>query len=645
MATIAEIRQRYPQYDDLSDFELAQGLYKSNQDSYSDLSFEEFASLMGVGSGQQQQPQTPQTEDFSSGLAGLGETALSMGSGIAGSVAGGLYGLASAPFVGFEEAAKNVKDVQEGMTYVPQTESGKSIMSGIARPFMEIEKGQQALGESALEATGSPLAATASYMAPDIASTIFGLGAFKSMKSGTPLKKGGLPTRELKDALNKHGIVYEELSPNVKAAIPDEAPVSLLGRDRTNQVAQQSVTKEIEQGGRQAGLAPYQVTAGKLGDDALAQEAIKQGFAKGDVQAVKLATPETKNQMNLMLSAMERMRANSASKVRPSDIVGRAVSKRLNFIADRASKAGSELNKIASKSLAGKSVDVQPVANAFTKSLDDLGVGFQISDGGKPVFDFKGSIIQVDPSSQRIIKSLGDLLTTGGKPDALRLHNLKRQLDALIDYRKTSMTGIPASGQRVLKSIRAELNKTLRSVDPDYARVNDVLSRSLGVFEQLDNATASKITVRKALDDPRAIGQETRKLFSNYQSRIDLDNALKELDQVVDEFSKMSKSKEVDEFTGNGNVPKMPNFNDSVYELANFANILDDQFGAVARSSFKGDIESAVKHGTRAATQGTTSATVQGLSEKAMEFANKMQNIDDYNAFRSMEELLKRGSK
>jgi len=45
MATIAEIRQQYPDYDDLSDQELARGLWKNN---YSDMPFEEFSAKIGL---------------------------------------------------------------------------------------------------------------------------------------------------------------------------------------------------------------------------------------------------------------------------------------------------------------------------------------------------------------------------------------------------------------------------------------------------------------------------------------------------------------------------------------------------------------------------------------------------------------------
>ena len=44
---ITEFRKKYPQYDDMGDLELAQGLHKK---SYSDMPFSEFAQKFGVNS-------------------------------------------------------------------------------------------------------------------------------------------------------------------------------------------------------------------------------------------------------------------------------------------------------------------------------------------------------------------------------------------------------------------------------------------------------------------------------------------------------------------------------------------------------------------------------------------------------------------
>jgi hypothetical protein len=277
--------------------------------------------------------------------------------------------------------------------------------------------------------------------------------------------------------------------------------------------------------------------------------------------------------------------------------------------------------------------------------INDLDIGFNMVNG-KPVFDFNGSTIQVDRSAQRVLKDLASLMadSSKGAPDALRAHNLKRQIDTLVEYHKNPQRGLTSSGQAVLKDVRRALNDSLRDADPNYARVNDTISQSLQLFDQLDSATASKITVDKTLADSRGMGTELRKLFSNYQNRQDLDVAIKAMDDLAKKFASTSESRQLGPYTGGPMAMTTPNFNDSIVDLARFANVLDDKFGTVAKTSFEGAGERAVKFGMRAAQGGVTQAAAAGMGEKAIGALNRMRKIDDYNAYRSIEELLKRGS-
>jgi len=591
--------------------------------------------------------QAPETKDFSSGLAGLGEAALTMGTGAASSVAGGIAGLAASPFVGTDKAADIVRGMQQDFTYQPRTESGQAILGGVSRPFEAIESGQRYLGDKTLEATGSPALATAAYAAPDVISTLLGLKGIRKIQGDIKLKNpDGTPTRELLDALNEKGIIYDSLDPNVKNKIPAVIPRDIVGGSKA---AKQSASQDVLAGelganGRQRGLAPYQLSNGKVTSDTLANEAIRQGFDEGIVQMIKTTTPDTRKNMATMLNYMERATGDRSLNIRPTDIVGTSVAKRLEFIADKASVARNELNLIAKNNLAGKQIDIQPIVDRYYSALDDLGVTAVVKEGDiKPTLDFNGSIIQADPTSQRMLRQLTDLMASG-KPDALRFHNLKRQLDALIDYQKSSKSGIPESGRRVLKGIRATLNDGLRKVDADYARVNDTMSRALSLFDQLDSATASKINVADTLADSRAMGQEMRKLFSNYQTRVSLDNALREIDSVVNEFSR-PKTKDIVPYSPEAAAGRsVPKFKDNIYDMAQFANELDRQFGAIARTSLQGTMESAVGRAIGgAATQGTNATMAQMAADAAKRKIDELRNINPYEGYRSMEELLKRG--
>lgn len=521
--------------------------------------------------------------------------------------------------------------VREAMTYMPKTEGGRAVMGSIGNLMAPVGEFFGEVGEAikggVQSATGSEKAGEITKdilsLAPDVAA----LGALK-YRGGIPLKENGVPTRELRDILEKRGLNYESLTPEAQAAIPDTLPATVAPSSQAKGVSRQAAVTDIESGGTQAGLAPMRVDQGKLKSDPTAQEAIRQGFEERVVQIAKSATPQTKADMEAMLRRMESYKAGG-TKLRPSDIAGQAVVDRVNFIADKAKEARAELNQIAKDKLPGVQVDASGVTSKLDSALDDLGVNVLFANG-KPVVSYKGSIIEKDPGSQRAINDLVDLMYGGESRiltgseipvSALRVHNLKRQIDALVDYGKKSKDGIPASGENVLKQIRRDLNEVLRQADPDYARVNDVLSTSIKTFDDLGGSVGTKIDIRGASAD-RGIGQQLRRLFSNTQARVAMEDAIQQLDDVASKFG--------------------GNFNNSAYDLALFATHLDKRFGAVAETSLQGVTESAINRAGQAATQGATATATQMAVDAAKNVYNKARGVNDYSAARAMEELLKR---
>ena len=71
--------------------------------------------------------------------------------------------------------------------------------------------------------------------------------------------------------------------------------------------------------------------------------------------------------------------------------------------------------------------------------------------------------------------------------------------------------------------------------------------------------------------------------------------------------------------------------------LTNFANILDDKFGAVAKTSLKGEVGGAIKQGLRG-----REGFVEAAIDKGAEAVEKARGINDQNAFKVMEALIRR---
>lgn len=203
MPTISEVRSKYPQYSDLSDKQLAEGLHKKY---YSDLPFEDFAKRIGystappetvatiggtggmnpflarlVGAGQKGNEELGITEEnIKSPLNAVGplETGLQMGTGLAGTVLGGLagagQGLKNLVSPGMP-AADRVNQVQNAMTYQPRTGVGNASSRMAGLPFELYAKGTNYLGEKTTDLTGSPLLGAGVKTGGDIAPNLVGL--------------------------------------------------------------------------------------------------------------------------------------------------------------------------------------------------------------------------------------------------------------------------------------------------------------------------------------------------------------------------------------------------------------------------------------------------------------------------------------
>jgi len=480
----------------------------------------------------------------------------------------------------------------------------------------ELEAARKGLGELGYEAAG-PVGGAIAEAAPEAIMSYFGIKGLRTIPSGTRLlDEAGQPTKALRKALDKQGLVYDELTPEAKAAIPPIADSSLgLGANVPKGVSEEALKEQIKSGGRSDALAPLRVSGDKVVIDKIGKESVRQGIEPGVVQMVKTATPETKARMAQMLNRMRAIKKSAReARNRPSDIVGDSLTTRIKFIRDKADTARKKLDEIARIKLKGKQIDTGRITNTLESSLNDLDVQLDYSGGiPKPVYE--GSLISKDKTSQRIINDLIDLMAEKQVPDALRAHKLKRQLDILIDFNKKSAEGLTDAGKKVLKSVRHELNQSIRAVDKDYANVNDTLSQSLDAFDQLDNAVGTIDIFGERSD--AALGTRLRTLTSNYASRQKLENALDAIDNTVKNL---------------GGI-----FNDDLYDLNMFANELDRRFGAVAKTSLAGQVEQAT---ARAVREGPTRSMWEKGAEVAGKAAEKARGINDFNAFESLDALI-----
>jgi len=580
------------------------------------------------------------------GLPGLEviEPAVVLGTAAAGQVASGLAGLATTGYgllMGEGEdaaarGARTVGQVQEALQYTPRTQYGargmqrlqeatEPVLGPISRKF---EEQSQRLGDVTLEATGSPLAAAAAYTLPTAA---LELAAYKLFRGARPqtafFDAEGRPTQELMTALNEMGLSYEDLVTEAYRELPTVARKDIAGAPAIAESLQATQREQITGGGREAALAPLMVESGAVRQDPLAQQAVEAWQRPGVVQAVKQANPATRAKMLSMLNMRRRIGQNEAlaARMRPTDITGQSMMERVNYLQDVLNLNNKRLLEIEQKNLSGKPVQTAPVMQAYTESLDRLDI--KLLDDN--TLSFEGSQIAENPGAQKTIMSLHRLLSEDVPIDALRFHKLKRQLDEIIDYGKAQQE-LTGTGKDVLSRVRAALNNEIRRVDNDYAQVNDVISDLLGSFDRLQ-AVAGRRTDLTQEGAATRLGQEARKVFSNYNVRGELIEAIDQIDAAAVKYG--------------------GKFDDNVMDLAMFATALDQRFGPVAATSLEGVMDSTRRRQELAENvlstvlETSTGGTAGAMANVGRRMARmvKAREMTDEDAYRLMEELLRRG--
>lgn len=580
------------------------------------------------------------------GLPGLSmiEPAMTMASGAAAQVASGFAGAGrygygrlladETPEQAFRAGVGAIEGTQEALTYQPRTQYGQQGLQTLGKLIEPVAAVQELAGQQlrnvALDRGYSPEMAGVFQSLPAVAEILAGYVLRGELKGDVQFfDKAGQPTPELKSALADIGLDYADLEKIAVQRLPTQAkrnPITGIPDPEGSLLPAQAA--QIQAGGTEASLAPLRVGFGgsRAQADPVAIEAMRQWDDDGLIAAVKQANSQTRQQMLQMLNLNKRISQNKRLSMenRPSDITGAAAKRRIDFLVKIMGENRKQLNEIAQKRLPGLEVDREPVLRVFGESLSDLGVEMRATDSGfSPVF--VGSQIAENKAAQNAVRTVFRLLSEDVPVDGLRMHNLKRQLDEFLDYRKSIGAGLGDSGKRIIRDVRRALNEQLRQADPEYRAVNDNLSEILTVFDQLDSISGT----RTDIFDPSAtskLGREFRKTMSNYAVRDDMNEAIRSLDAVAKKYG----------------AP----FEEDIFSLAMFAEALETRFGSTARTSFRGEQEQAAKRAQRAAqismaTQGgSTDGRIMNL---AMDAYRKALGISDDKAYLTMEELLKRG--
>lgn len=574
--------------------------------------------------------------------AGVIDAGLSVGSAVANQVVGGLGGMVTTAVDGAESGAKFVEAAQ-GNTRGPATQAGAQtletlgdlvnfgvdvaqvpisgiaglmeILNGLDEPDRGLSQAAETIkdvqengagvtfGDRVLEETGSPELATLARVAPE------GAAELLALKGGGSIARRGMnvkpfryttPTKrriaaKLANRTGDTEIARYRLVEQGKASIPEDgirvpAPKSNTGL----------LSRYLDDGGP------------RVVKDPAAIEAIRQGFDEGVVAPVKVASPRDKKSMLRMVDVMERGKNNKqfALTHRPTDVVGDTLLSRFKEVSRVNREARSQLDSVA-KGLKGQHVDYSDSIVKFLDDLDELGVRFD--DKLNPVFG--SSQIQGVTTAENAIRNIVKRMRDIDTPDAFDVHSLKRFIDEQVSFGGGTQKGLTGRTETILKRLRHNLDETLDLKFPEYNRVNSTYAETRQAIDAMQDAAGKKLNLSGKNAD-KATGTLMRRLMSNAQSRVNLLDAITEVERVA---------------------KKTKRFDDDILTQVLFADELDSVFGPVARTSFQGQIGQAVEGVADVASDPTS---FRSIAKNLGMVVDRSRGVTDPARFKAIRELL-----
>ena len=421
--------------------------------------------------------------------------------GVTGAIDGYVGGLMAGMKPGTDEFNRNVKGRSEEVmaqgTYMPQTEAGQGMVDTVGGAMAPLEVVEPLMPALALPAEAAAVAGTASRAARAAGNVVD--------------PNAGANGKYVEDSLATN---RGEGDPDYQTS-PDYQPNGAMYPGQTADPAGQAL----------------QVTGGKF-------------MAPEHVSMVKNADPIQRGKMARMRE--ESLASKNGTKAEHSPY---------NVIADEFEARSRVLGQVGEQYLADmnaarKATDKMDTNNVRTltgdlqtEMMDILAeTGVKIGPNGKLDFS-KSNIFSGDAKLKKAVERVMSLSTT---PSQIRpgtnynaatfdeLHKLKQYLQQG-GYEFGQATGASASTS-ALQRMSGAVNGTLRGISPEYGAANDGLSMVIRSMNDLAKATKTDVSISEynfSAGEWRKVSNNMRKLTSNYDAGVDLDQTLKGIDEVL----------------------------------------------------------------------------------------------------------------
>ncbi|MCP5020004.1 MAG: hypothetical protein GY938_32665 [Ketobacter sp.] len=318
-----------------------------------------------------------------------------------------------------------------------------------------------------------------------------------------------------------------------------------------------------------------------------------------------------------MLQLIRKAKGNENFPHRPGDIAGKTLLDKIDFVADINKKSRIQLKKYATTKLAGQPITLDDVFQSFASGLDDLGVEIIEKKGGKIAVDFSGA--RLGSKDNKPIKEVVNYMVARmnkGKLDAREAHWLKQKIDNNIPWDATNK--MSSQGENLLKSFRRDINEQLRASFDGYKALNEVVGETTDALKEVRKATGIKVDIESPYASA-ALGQESRKLMTNYKSRSVLESSIDKIEAAASKHGLDTQ--------------------ESVKAQARFVTQLEDLFGESAKGGFRAETRKATRDALRDAATGNRAGTIGRAIDSTLDAAT---GVSQKAQFEVIEKLLAR---
>ena len=463
---------------------------------------------------QQQQPESPRSfgQKFAEDRLGTMEAVGSMLTGSLGEIAGGWAGLLTAPFVGADEAANNVRAVSDFLTYKPKTESGKAQQKAVAEVLSPVAEW---LSDKPAEAAFE-LAKTPQFRAAALATNSPLLTQMAADPALAASMGASAPTAIL-ELLGLKGLSKAKTAKQARTFLADE--IVSGNRDVSN------ILQAVDQNGRLTKNIQAKDII-RLYDNELAGKRAAITFDSLD-NADKAATRQ-------MLNMIEKGRNTGRQYVmenRPADVIGRGVANRIKEVKKLRKKASEQMSAALPR-LRDKTIDINPEGISLIDSFESLGVKVNRNNKGRYKLDFSDSTVSLgDGMKKSDLERLLNLVDSPSKNGA-QVHGIKKFAQEISNYDKTLVKRTASKEiEDAVKGLASSFNQKLRVLDSSYAKANDIYSSSADSMKAAQKFLKN-VDIESPIADKR-LGNISKRIASNFTSRDEVMMMLDDLDNVL----------------------------------------------------------------------------------------------------------------